>query len=166
MHFNPARPRAVLKIYIKLFTFSALVKSIINAEKTDKQTKKKTSSPSRTGCNLHRAANIRFAWWARQPDNILPWNDCILSSHLIMVIRSAIAPRQWHKVWGCRARKRAQLSASASCSNACYLPVTRLFQLPPACPISSVWRLLALQNNIRHAGQEGEGGRGRGRSVG
>lgn len=40
MHFNPARPRAVLKIYIKLFTFSALVKSIINAEKTDKQKKK------------------------------------------------------------------------------------------------------------------------------
>lgn len=44
--------------------------------------------------------------------------------------------------------------------SACYLPVTRLFQLPPACPISSVWRLLARQNNITDAGQEGEGGRG------
>ena len=62
---------------------------------------------------------------------------------------------------GMQSAQAGQLCAPASCSNARYLPVARLFQLPHACPISAVWRLLALQNNIRHAGQEEEGGRGR-----
>lgn len=59
-----------------------------------------------------------------------------------------------------RARTAALLSA---CSNTCYLPATRSFQLPPACQISSpMWCLLAHQNNKTHREEEKGGEEERG----
>lgn len=120
----------------------------------------KSSSLSRTGSNLQRAANIRVAWWARQPDNILPWNDCILSSHLIMVIRAAIAPPQRHKVWGCRARRpdAARLRPVQTLviyRRRVYFNYRVRVQLAPC-----VRRLLARQKEYNAHGNEWEGGRG------
>lgn len=76
-----------------------------------------------------------------------------LSPHLITVIISALTRQQWHKVLRCRRRRTHFLSKEglalvSACSNTCYLPATRLFQLP-VCMSNKLQCLLAQQNIIK-----------------